>query len=148
MIQFSTKQKHAIEIGSKKRNSLIRESIKAANRAAGKSIRTEYLDTILAGTTGIGKTYNIEKAIGSTDIPSLTLKGDKSMFAFGADLMVLHSSIPEGKKMALIIDDCDSFFSNKESINILKGMTGKLGTRQFQYNKKINSSSLLRCKWS
>jgi hypothetical protein len=141
MIQFSTKQKHAIEIGSKKRNSLIRESIKAANRAAGKSIRTEYLDTILAGTTGIGKTYNIEKAIGSTDIPSLTLKGDKSMFAFGADLMVLHSRIPKGKKMALIIDDCDSFFSNKESINILKGMTGKLGTRQFQYNKKINSSS-------
>lgn len=141
MIQFSTKQKHAIEIGSKKRNSLIRESIKAANRAAGKSVRTEYLDTILAGTTGIGKTFNIEKAIGSTDIPSLTLKGDKSMFAFGADLMVLHARIPEGKKMALIIDDCDSFFSNKESINILKGMTGKLGTRQFQYNKKINSAS-------
>ena len=141
MIQFSTKQKHAIEIGSKKRNSLIRESLKAANRAAGKSIRTEYLDTILAGTTGIGKTHNIEKAIHGTDIPSITLKGNKSMFAFGADLMVLHSRIPEGKKMALIIDDCDSFFSNKESINILKGMTGKLGTRQFQYNKKINASS-------
>ena len=141
MIQFSTKQKHAIEIGSKKRDSLIRESIKASDRAAGKSVRTEYLDTILAGTTGIGKTYNVEKAIAGTDIPYITMKGNKSMFAFGADLMVLHSQIPAGKKMALIIDDCDSFFENKESINILKGMTGKLGTRQFQYNKKINTGS-------
>jgi hypothetical protein len=141
MIQFSTKQKHAIEIGSKKRNSLIREAKKAADRAAGKSIRTEYLDTILAGTTGIGKTHNIEKAITETDIPSITMKGNKSLFAFGADLMVLHSRIPEGKKMALIIDDCDSLFANKESINVLKGMTGKLGTRQFQYNKKVNANN-------
>lgn len=141
MIQFSTKQKHAIEIGSKKRNSLIREAKKAADRANGKSIRTEYLDTILAGTTGIGKTHNVEKAIHSSDIPSLTLKGNKSMFAFGADLMVLHSRIPAGKKMALIIDDCDSFFENKNNINILKGMTGRVGTRQFQYNKKINTGS-------
>ena len=139
MIQFSTKQKHAIEMGSKKRHSLIRESKKAANRAAGKSARVDYLDTILAGTTGIGKTYNIEKAIQELNVPSLTLKGNKTMFAFGADLMVLHSRIPKGQKLALIIDDCDDFFSGKENINILKGMTGKLGTRQFQYNKKINS---------
>lgn len=140
MIQFSTHQKEAISKGALKRKGLIREAQKAANRAAGKAIREEYLDTILAGTTGIGKTFNIEKSIEELGVPSLTLKGNKSMFAFGADLMLLHSRIPEGQKLALVIDDCDSFFESKENINILKGMTGKLGSRQFQYNKKINEN--------
>lgn len=138
MLQLSTQQKDAIQKGAQKRKGLIREAKKAAMRAAGKAVREEYLDTILAGTTGIGKTYNIEKAVEEAAVPSLTLKGNKSMFAFGGDLMLLHSRLPKGQKMALIIDDCDSFFENKENINILKGMTGKTGTRQFQYNKKIN----------
>lgn len=138
MIQFSTHQKEAIFKGAQKRKGLIREAKKAANRAAGKAVREEYLDTILTGTTGIGKTYNIEKSVQEVGVPSLTLKGNKSMFAFGGDLMLLHSRMPKGSKLALIIDDCDSFFETKENINILKGMTGKRGTRQFQYNKKIN----------
>jgi hypothetical protein len=137
-IQFSSQQKECIRKGALKREGLIREAKKAANRAAGKAIREEYLDTILTGTTGIGKTRNIEYCINELNVPSITLKGNKSMFAFGGDLMLLHSRMPKGTKMALIIDDCDSFFENKENINILKGMTGKVGSRQFQYNKKIN----------
>jgi len=138
MIHFSTQQKDAIRKGALKRQSLIREAQKAANRAAGNAIREDYLDTILTGTTGIGKTYNIEKAIDELGVPYMVLKGNKTMFAFGGDLLLLHSRMPAGTKMALIIDDCDSFFENKDSINILKGMTGKVGTRQYQYNKKIN----------
>ena len=138
MIQFSSVQKEAIRKGAQKRKSLIREATRAAQRAAGQETRTDYLDTILAGTTGIGKTYNVEKSIEELSVSSLTLKGNKSMFAFGGDLMLLHSQMPKGTRLALIVDDCDSFFENKENINILKGMTGKTGTRQFQYNKKIN----------
>ena len=138
-LQFSTAQRDAIAKGSMKRNSLLRESKKAAQRASNSSTRNEYLDTILSGTTGIGKTYNIEKEVAALGIPSLTIKGNKSIFAFGGDLMLLHAAIPEGQKMALIIDDCDSLFETKESRNILKGMTGKEGGRQFQYNKKINA---------
>lgn len=138
MIQFSSQQKECIRKGALKRQGLIREAKKAANRAAGNAIREEYLDTILAGTTGIGKTFNVEQSIKELGVPSITLKGNKSMFAFGGDLMLLHSRMPKGTKMALIIDDCDSFFESKENINILKGMTGKTGTRQFQYNKKVN----------
>lgn len=137
-LQFSTAQKDAMAKGQMKRNSLLREAKKAALRAAGKSNRDEYRDTILSGTTGIGKTYNIEKEIEQLGLPYLTIKGNKSMFAFGGDLMLLHSRIPEGTKMALIVDDCDSFFQNKENRNILKGMTGKTGSREFQYNKKVN----------
>ena len=138
-IQFSSQQKECIRKGSLKRQGLIREAKKAAEKANGREIReSEKQDTILVGTTGIGKTYNIEKAIQELNVPYITLKGNKSMFAFGGDLMVLHSRIPVGQKMALIIDDCDSFFETKENINILKGMTGDQGTRQFQYNKKVN----------
>jgi hypothetical protein len=138
MIQLSSQQKEAIRKGAMKRQGLIREAGKAAMRAAGTAVREEYLDTILAGTTGIGKTHNIEKAIAELGIPHVTIRGNKSMFAFGGDLMLLHSRMPEGTKMAIIVDDCDSFFENKENINTLKGMTGKAGTRQFQYGKKIN----------
>lgn len=138
-IQFSSQQKECIRKGALKRQGLIREAKKAAEKANGRVIREgEKQDTILVGTTGIGKTYNIEKSIQELGVTSITLKGNKSMFAFGGDLMLLHSRIPAGQKMALVIDDCDSFFENKENINILKGMTGAEGTRQFQYNKKIN----------
>lgn len=138
MILFSSAQKDAINKGELKRKSLLRESRKAAQRAAGNSNRDEYRDTILAGTTGIGKTFNIERSIEESGIPSITIRGNKSMFAFGGDLMLLHSRMPKGTRMALIIDDCDTFFESKENRNILKGMTGKTGSRQFQYNKKIN----------
>lgn len=137
-LQFSSAQKDAMSKGALKRKSLLREAKKAALKAAGKANRSDYLDTILAGTTGIGKTYNVEKEIELADVNSLTIRGNKSMFAFGGDLMLLHSRIPKGQKLALIIDDCDTFFESKENRNILKGMTGKLGSRQFQYNKKIN----------
>jgi hypothetical protein len=137
-VQKSTAQREAISSGKLKRHSLIRESAKAAQRVAGKSERDVYQDTIIAGPTGIGKTHNIEKAIAALGLPCVTLKGSKSMFAFGGDLMLLHSRIPEGQKLAVVIDDCDDFFKNKENINILKGMTGKGATRQFQYNKMIN----------
>lgn len=138
-IQFSSQQKDCIRKGALKRQGLIREAKKAAMRAAGKAAREEYLDTILTGTTGIGKTYSIEKAIEELSVPYMTIKGSgKSMFAIGGDLMLLHSRMPNGTKMALIMDDCDFFFESKDNINTLKGMTGKVGTRQYQYGKKIN----------
>lgn len=139
-LQFSTVQKESISRGDMKRKSLIREARKAAQRVSTSIMREEYRDTILSGTTGIGKTFNIEKEIESLNLPYVTIKGNKSMFAFGGDLMLLHSRLPENTKMALIIDDCDSFFESKENRNILKGMTGKSGSREFQYNKKINQS--------
>ena len=138
MIKFSTHQKDAINKGTLKRNALIRESKKAAARVAGKSVREDYIDTILSGPTGIGKTFNIEKAIQELGLPYVTIRGNQSMFALGGDLMLLHSRMPEGSKLAIIIDDCDTMFSGKDNLNTLKGMTGKKGTRQFQYNKKVN----------
>ena len=139
MIKFSSTQTEAIRKGVAKRNSLIRAAKKAASRArAVDNIRgEEYLDTILAGTTGIGKTYNVESSVQGENVAYQVIQGNISMFAFGTNLMYYHHVKPKGEKMVLIIDDCDTFFENKENINLLKSMTGKPGTRRFQYNKMV-----------
>ena len=61
MIQFSSTQKEAIRLGAQKRKSLINQTIKVVERVMG-TTREEYLDAILSGTTGIGKTFLSEKA--------------------------------------------------------------------------------------
>jgi hypothetical protein len=140
MIQFSSQQKEAIKAGARKRQSLQNQTKKVADRVLGKT-RDEYLDSILSGTTGIGKTYLSENALKEAKIPHLKLQGSTSMFAFAGDLMLIHSRKPVGEKMVILVDDCDSFFENKTNMNILKGMTGKPGSRVFQYKKKITESN-------
>lgn len=137
MMQFSSSQTEAIRLGASKRKSLINQTKKVVERVVGNT-REEYLDAILSGTTGIGKTYLSEKALNEAKIPFIKLQGSVSMFAFGGDLMLIHSRKPKNKKMVILLDDCDSFFENKTNMNILKGMTGKKGSRVFQYKKKIN----------
>lgn len=140
MIQFSSQQRDAIKRGSEKRKSLINQTKKVVNRVNGKG-RDAYLDSILSGTTGIGKTHLSEVALKEANIPYFKLQGSVSMFAMAGDLMLIHARKPIGKKVVILVDDCDSFFENKTSMNILKGMTGKVGTRVFQYKKAINPSS-------
>jgi hypothetical protein len=138
MIHFSSQQKEAIRKGSMSRQSMIRETEKAVKLVSRELREGEKQDTILFGTTGIGKTFNVEKAVKDLNVPYTKIQGNMSIFAFGGNLMVLHSMIPKGQKMVIIIDDCDTFFSNKDTINILKAMTGKPSSRVFQYNKKVN----------
>jgi hypothetical protein len=140
MIQFSSQQRDAINRGSSKRKSLINQTKKVVNRVIGKE-RDQYLDAIFSGTTGIGKTHLSERALSEANVPFIKLQGSVSMFAMAGDLMLIHSRKPAGQKVVILVDDCDSFFENKTSMNILKGMTGKVGTRVFQYKKAINPSS-------
>lgn len=141
MLQFSSFQKESIRRGKLARLDMVNESKLAAKRVAGNHNRSAYMDSIFSGTTGIGKTYNVEKAIIDMNLPYYVIQGNMSTFAFGGNLMLLHSQKPTGLKMAVIVDDCDSFFETKDTINILKGMTGKPGSRFFNYSKKINEHS-------
>lgn len=140
MIQFSSQQKEAINAGARKRKGLVNQTKKIVQRVNGET-RDEYLDAILSGTTGIGKTHLSEKALNESGVPHIKLQGSVSMFAFAGDLMLIHSRKPKGKKLVILVDDCDSFFENKTSMNILKGMTGKQGSRVFQYKKKVQESN-------
>ncbi len=145
---YSSKQKEAIVKGIQKRNSLIRSTKEAALRSIEvNEIRGDFkLDTILSGSTGIGKSYNTKKAFEEAGITPIEIKGNQSMFQFGTLLMLEHyifiQNKKEEEKLVILIDDCDSFFSNKDNINILKGMTGETGSRMFQYNKAIQEHLL------
>lgn len=144
-MQYTSKQKAAIVDGQQKRNALIRATKQAAARATEiNELRGSFkCDTILSGSTGIGKSYNIEKAFNESNIPAVKLTGSQSMFAFSTRLMLEHHIFESTKeqtgqeKLIVLVDDCDSFFQSKDNINILKGMTGKEGTRMLQYNKAI-----------
>ena len=146
MIQFSSQQRDAISRGAMKRRSLISQTTKVVQRVAGMT-REEYLDSIFSGTTGIGKTFLSERALNEGGITFIKLQGSVSMFAFGGDLMLIHSRKKKGQKIVILVDDCDSFFENKTSKNILKGMTGKKGTRVFQYKKKLQESNFTEAQW-
>ena len=67
---FSTKQRAAQIEGKKKRRALIKATELAAQRAVNSSILDpgEKRDTILSGSTGIGKTYNTQKALKQADL--------------------------------------------------------------------------------
>jgi len=143
---FTSKQKSYIVEGKKKRRALIEATIEAAHRALEENeLRGEFkIDTILSGSTGIGKTHNIMKAFKNIGVSPVVIQGNQSMFDFSTMLMLQHYKFkiekeknPKLKKLIIIADDCDSFFKNDDTLNILKGMTGKGESRRLQYNKVV-----------
>jgi hypothetical protein len=148
---FTSKQKSFIVEGKKKRNALIEATKEAAERAFEENeLRGEFkIDTILSGSTGIGKTHNIMKAFKKIKVSPVVIQGNQSIFDFSTMLMLQHYKFqqekkknPSLRKLIVIADDCDSFFKNDDTMNILKGMTGKGESRKLQYNKAINEWQL------
>lgn len=145
---FSPNQKTAQLEGAKHRRALLANVKEAAQRAINSGLLDdeEKMDTILSGPTGIGKTYNMKKALHDVGLVErenyIMLSGDHSMTQFAIKLMMVHREFTINKKtdtetLIVMVDDCDSFFQNKASRNILKGMMGAKGSRQLQYNKML-----------
>ena len=143
---FSTKQLAAQIEGKKKRRALIKATEEAAQRAIDSTLLDpeDKIDTILSGTTGIGKTRNCQKALEDFGFKPnedyVLLQGNHSMTAFAIKLMMAHRKFiterkTDGETLIVMVDDCDTFFGAKDSRNILKGMTGAKGTRRLMYNK-------------
>lgn len=140
----SSKLNGYIVDGRQKRNGLVRATIETAkNAVATNSIRGTFrVDTILSGTTGIGKSHLTQQALTEAGVHYVRISGSESMFHFACLLMLEHyiffsTKRSPDERLIVFIDDCDSFFKDKDSINILKGMTGKQGDRVLQYNKAI-----------
>jgi hypothetical protein len=143
-ISYTTKQKNSIIDGFKKRKGLLTSSFEAARRALEyDEIMGDFrVDTLLMGSTGIGKSYNTLKALEMMNVNAVVIQGNTTPFQFGIKLLMNHYRFmltrkSESERMVVVMDDCDSFFANMETLNILKGMTGKRGTRCYQYNKAL-----------
>lgn len=150
MVYFTPKQLQYQESGKSKREALIRATKEAAERALGFGLidESDKIDTILSGSTGIGKTWNTKKALKDIglieDEDYILLKQNMSMLGFAVKLAMGHEKFirnkkNENEKLIIMVDDCDSFFGSKDERNILKGMTGKIGDRCLQWNKLVPS---------
>lgn len=135
LVQFSSKQKLAIDGGLAKRNRLIRAAKQAAG---GVMIDDKPVHYYIYGPSGIGKTYWANKAVVDSGVIHRTVSGNVSMFAFGIDLAVTKFMFPD-QPVVIIIDDCDEILKDAKSINQMKEL---LAGGKFTYNKRIHLSSL------
>ena len=135
LVEFSSKQKVAIEGGLGKRNRLIRAARQAAS---GIKIDDKPVHYYIYGPSGIGKTYWANKAVQDSEVIHRTVSGNVSMFAFGIDLAVTKFMFPE-EPVVIIVDDCDEILKDAKTINQMKEL---LGTNKFTYNKRVNLGSL------
>mgnify|MGYP003654790282 FL=1 len=136
MNKLTTNQKVAIELGMRQRKGLIRQTIRMAKKV--KSTTAKYVDQLIAGPSGTGKSFNILKTLRSQGLQFFEMTGNASIFGFMGNLLYLHSQKPNGKKLVIFLDDCDFLFEPK-NINILKNLTATdPQDRKFQYTKAVN----------
>tara|TARA_R110000803_G_scaffold38300_1_gene82664 strand:+ start:57 stop:929 length:873 start_codon:yes stop_codon:yes gene_type:complete len=134
LLKLSSKQEAAIAAGKVKRSSLIRSTKQAANQTQEDDGPVHYY---IYGPSGIGKTYNAEKAVKESGVLNTTVSGNVSMIAFGIDLAVTKYMFPKDK-VVIIIDDCDEILKDSKCINQMKELLGK---NKYSYNKRFHINS-------
>ena len=136
MVKLTTNQKVAIELGTRQRKGLIRQTKRMAKTL--KSGTAKYVDQSISGPSGVGKTYNVTKTLREQGLRFFEMTGNASIFGFMGNLLYLHSIKPNGEKLVIFLDDCDFLFEPK-NINILKNLTATdPADRKFQYSKSVN----------
>ena len=115
LLQLSSKQKAALEAGRTQRKHLIFATKQAALSTELETPEHYYI----YGPSGIGKTYQSEKAVKDYDVITRTVSGNVSMFAFAIQLAVIKYLYPE-KKVVIIIDACDEILKDAKTINQMK----------------------------
>jgi hypothetical protein len=134
-LQLSSKQKSAIEAGKIKRNRLIRATKQAASQV---NFDEKPIHYYIYGPSGIGKTFQTEKAVKETGVITHTISGNVSMMALGINLAVIKYLNPNNK-VVIIIDDCDEILKDTANINQFKGILDK---NQYSYNKRFHINSV------
>jgi hypothetical protein len=133
--QLSSKQKAAIEAGRVKRNRLIRATKQAANQVNTDETPIHYY---IYGPSGIGKTYQTEKAVKDSGVNYFTISGNVSVMAFGINLAVIKYMNPNNR-VVVVIDDCDEILKDANSINQMKELLAK---NTYSYNKRFHINSV------
>lgn len=134
LLTLTSKQRQAIEEGRSKRKRLVRITKKASENSFIESdspLKTPHY--YIQGPSGIGKTYNMEKAVKETGVRHQVISGNVSMWAFAVNLACIKGSLKDNEKVVVIIDDCDELLKDSKSVNQLKEL---LDRNVFSYNKK------------
>ena len=141
---LSSKLKSYVVAGDIKRKALIKATKDAAERASKTDdVRGDFKpDTVLMGSTGIGKTHWTSMALDSSNVQYTTITGSTTFFNFCGNLMLAHYTFMKKRKnsdekLVVNFQDCDFLFSNEEGRNALKEMAEKQGLRKLTYGKIV-----------
>lgn len=138
-LNLTTEQLNSINLGRAMRRRLIKECEKVAKRVLNKD-REVYLDSLIAGDSGVGKSYLIRQILEANGITFVEITGTVSLFGLMGNLMLMHAMKPKGQRMVIFLDDCDFLFESA-NVNILKHMTAtQLRDRRFEYTKRVRPS--------
>jgi hypothetical protein len=129
-MKFSTKQLQAIESGKIRR----RQLIKAAEKFAQSNLDMDYPHSYIYSLGGLGKTYNVTKAIKKLKIPHAIVSGKISAWGFALMIAVIVHKKKKGVPFRIVVDDCDAILS-KDFINTLKNML--VGDKTLKYTMQI-----------
>jgi len=136
LLQLSSKQEAAIQAGELKRKRLIRATKQAANQF---KLDEDPIHYYIYGPSGIGKTYNTEKAIKETGLDYLKLSGNISMYNFAIKLGVIaYQNL--NKRVIVVIDDCDEILKDAKNVNIMKEVLGE--EKRLSYSKRFHLNSV------
>ena len=134
-MKFSTKQLQAIESGKIRR----RQLIKAAEKFAQSTLDMDYPHSYIYSLGGLGKTYNVTKAIKKLKIPHAIVSGKISAWGFALMIAVIVHNKKKGVPFRIVVDDCDAILS-KEFINTLKNML--VGDKSLKYTMHVQDYML------
>lgn len=116
---WSSKQKNAIDYGS----SLTERLERYVETSLG--IRNDQVSTkrhtIIWSPPGAGKTYTVNQTCESNNIDPIKFHGTSSMNAF-AIRMACEALYNNDSIKTVWIDDCDGFFMDSDSLNVMKGV--------------------------
>lgn len=147
---LSSKLKSYVVAGDIKRKALIKATSDAALRSSQiDDIRGDFkIDTILMGSTGIGKSHWTTKSLNDANVNYVKIRGSVTFLTLCANLMLAHyhhlkDRTDESEKLVVFVDDCDTLFQTEEGRNALKEMSEKPGPdRKLSYNRIIQEHLL------
>jgi hypothetical protein len=96
-----------------------------------------YPHKFIFGYPGIGKTYEIQNYLDTTNTKYILINGNISMFAFGVQLAVINYLNKLNEKVLIFCDDVDALIATDTSCNILKSALH--GPKMFSYEKSLMS---------
>lgn len=113
----------------------IKHTFRVLDKVASGIINRHIKSAIISGAPGCGKTYSLEKALAAAasrgEIRYETVKG--SMSSIGLYRCLWECS---GEDCVLVIDDCDSIFSDIDALNLLKAALDTGKNRRVHWNKE------------
>lgn len=127
---LNTKQKQALEMGKLRRKQLL----KATEKFAKTSLDSDYPHSYIYSLGGLGKTFNVIRALDKMGLPYEVIGGKASDFGFALKLAVIYHFKPKGVPFRIVVDDCDAILA-PSFINTLKNMLE--GQKKLIWNQYI-----------